>query len=143
MSHWARESVAVTVSAGGAATYYMTVTSTDKTVTTSPSKTTQFWGVLLVNTDLTGAGTVTITGEDSGMPLLVATVTVLDGVLKPIHVQSESNLDGTTNIGTNESAPLINERLKIVFAGGGVSKTGVLDVVFEGEHPMTVATATS
>ena len=143
MPHWARESVAVTVSAGGAATYYMTVTSTDKTVTTSPSKITRFWGVFLVNTDLTGAGTVTITGETSAWPFLTATVTVLDGVAMPVGVQVESNLDGTTNAGNSAPQPLINERLKIVFAGCGVSKTGVLDVVFEGEHPMTVATATS
>ena len=97
----------------------------------------------MVNVDLTGSGTITITGETSATPLLTATATVLDGTLKPIVVQTESNLDGTTNIGPGVSAPLFNERIKIVVAGGGVSKTGTLYVyVVTDHHPDDTITTT-
>tara|TARA_R100000458_G_C8166599_1_gene168632 strand:+ start:321 stop:692 length:372 start_codon:yes stop_codon:yes gene_type:complete len=88
----------------------------------------------LPGTLATGAD-LTITGEDSGVPILTkANAGTSDVVFYPRALASQV-ADGANGSTGTELIPLVDERVKVVVAQGGATKAGTIKLVYMTRSP--------
>lgn len=115
--------ISVTTDSSGAATGY-----SDGVFTGEVS------AVIYTKTDFDDGSTITITGEDSGQTILAITGMNASATKSPrqaTHLNSDGSAALYAAAGTAVLAPIciVNERIKVVVASGGASKTGTFEVI--------------
>ena len=116
-----------------------TNSSGDATVYLTPGVNSRPNGLLLVliytpGSIVTGAD-LTITGESSGIPIL--TITNAGTTLKHWYPRALLNAvaDGTAASAGSEVIPICNERIQVVVAQGGDTKTGTIEALLLTDSP--------
>lgn len=117
MSNAVRESIAVVTAADGSATAYSTTVFTGRVV-----------NVIYTKTDYTDGVDFTITAESTGLSLWTDTNINATEIVAPVQA---ANIGGTGAASALTEVPvyLANERVKIVIAAGGATKTGTFTIV--------------
>lgn len=115
-----KHSVSLTTNASGAATAY------------SPNVTGRILAVIYTKVDFADGVDFTITLEGTAEPILTLTNQNAGAVFYPrVQVQDETGagatLDGTRKM--REPVVAVNDRVKVVVAAGGDTKTGTITVV--------------
>jgi hypothetical protein len=83
----------------------------------------------------TGAD-LTITGETTGVPILVKSNAGTSTVWYYPRVIPNKNTDGSAFTDLAADIHVLNERIKVVVAQGGATKTGTITVYVDSPHPM-------
>ena len=116
-----RHNIDLTTDGDGAATGY------------SPRVTGRILNVIYTKTDFANGVDFTITAEDSGLSILAKENVDASATFAPM--QSAHDQTGTAWAVTDQNDPwplpivLVNERVKVVVASGGATKTGTVTVV--------------
>jgi hypothetical protein len=112
--HASRQTITVTTAADGSATVYSTnVTGRLVSLRYVKDETTP-WD---------NGGGITVTGETTGLAILIAANVNATTTWYPM-VPASKAADGTASTLTEQSPVLVNERVKIVVASGGNAKVG-------------------
>lgn len=82
----------------------------------------------------TGAG-LTITGEDSGIPILTKASAGTSDVWYYPRAPANQVADGAAITNSAEMVPILSEKIKVVVASGGNEKTGSIEAIFETASP--------
>lgn len=117
----ARHTVAVTTASDGSATAY-----------TSEPVTGRVLGIVYTKTDFADGSTMTVTGETTGVAIWAETGVNATATRYPRAQVCGATGTALTYDGTRivaEPVPLAGERVKIVIASGGATKTGTFSIL--------------
>ena len=84
--------------------------------------------------DIATGGDLTITGETSGTPILTVANATSDAYWYP-RAPANKVADNSAITDSAELIPIVRERIKVVVAQGGATKSGSIEAIYETDPP--------
>ena len=84
--------------------------------------------------DIATTGDLTITGETSGTPILTVANATSDAYWYP-RAPANKVADNSAITDSAELIPIVRERIKVVVAQGGATKSGSIEAIYETDPP--------